>query len=167
MRVVIEVGLGAALLATWSVFAAAADLSEVAGHYQYDTYSVKLANGRELSLSDLGAAEAFLDISEGGTITLRMRMRAGKTITQTAHVIQAHFSGPTGYWIAQWPNMAYPVRAQIRLAGGTLISDTHFTDRADTARFGSVEHAVLRRADSGKSSAMRERHSHPWSSVRD
>jgi len=43
MRVVIEVGLGAALLATWSVFAAAADLSEVAGHYQYDTYSVKLA----------------------------------------------------------------------------------------------------------------------------
>src|ERR1700751_800419 len=147
-RVVINVGFGAALLATWSVLAAAADLSQVAGHYRYDTYSVKLPNGRELSLDDLGATEAFLDISEGGTITLRMRMRTGKTVTQTAHVIQAHFSGPTGYWIAQWPDMAYPVRAEIRLARGTLTSDTHFTDRSDTARFGSVEHAVLRRVAS-------------------
>jgi hypothetical protein len=149
-RALIGVGLGAALLTTWSVLAAAADLSQVAGHYRYDTYSVKLPSGRELSLNDLGATEAFLEISEGGTITLRMRMRAGKTVTQTAHVIQAHFSGPTGYWIAQWPDMAYPVRAEIRLAPGTLISDTHFTDRSDTARFGSVEHAVLRRAASGK-----------------
>jgi hypothetical protein len=42
--------------------------------------------------------------------------------------------------------MSYPVRAEIRLApGGTLISETHFTDRSDTAPFGSVEHAVLRR----------------------
>jgi hypothetical protein len=61
-------------------------------------------------------------------------------------VIEAHFSGPTGYWIAQWPDMSYPVRAEIRLAPcGTLISETHFTDRSDTAPFGSVEHAVLRR----------------------
>jgi len=143
-RALIEVGFGT-LAATWCVLAAAADLSQVAGHYRYDAYSVKLPSGRELSLSDLGATEAFLDISESGTITLRMRMRAGKTVTQTAHVIQANFSGPTGYWIAQWPDMAYPVRAEIRLAAGTLISDTHFTDRSDAARFGSVEHAVLRR----------------------
>ena len=155
-RVLFEVGLGA-LLATWCVLAAAADLSQVAGHYRYDTYSVKLPNGRELGLNDLGATEAFLDISESGTITLRMRMRAGKTVTQKAHVIQAQFSGPTGYWIAQWPDMAYPVRAEIKLArSGTLISDTHFTDRSDTARFGSVEHAVLRRAASGTVAQTRD-----------
>lgn len=148
-RVLIELGLGA-LLTMWCVLAAAADLSQVAGHYRYDRYSVKLPNGRELSLNDLGATEAFLDISEGGTITLRMSMRAGKTVTQTAHVIEAHFSGPSGFWIAQWPDMGYPVRAEIRLAGGTLISDTHFTDRSDTARFGSVEHAVLRRQHPGQ-----------------
>jgi len=143
-RVLIEVGFGT-LLSTWCVLAAAADLSQVAGHYRYDGYSVKLPNGRQLSLNDLGATEAFLDISESGTIVLRMRMRTGKTVTQTAHVIEAHFSGPNGFWIAQWPDMAYPVRAEIRLAAGTLISDTRFTDRSDTARFGSVEHAVLRR----------------------
>jgi hypothetical protein len=145
-KVLIEVGLGA-LLAIWCFLAAAADLSQVAGHYRYDTYSVHLPNGRELSLNDIGATAAFLDISGNGTITLRMRTRSGKTVTQTAHVIEAHFSGPSGYWIAQWPDMAYPVRAEIQLApGGTLISDTHFTDRSDKARFGSVEHAVLRRA---------------------
>src|SRR5262249_19493889 len=95
-----EVGFGV-LLATWCVLAAAADLSQVAGHYRYDTYSVRLPNGRDLSLNDLGATEAFLDISENGTIRLRMRMRTGKTVTQTAHVIEAHFSGPDGFWIAQ------------------------------------------------------------------
>jgi len=155
-RVRFEVGLGA-LLATWCVLAAAADLSQVAGYYRYDTYSVKLPNGRELGLNDLGATEAFLDISKSGTITLRMRMRAGKTVTQTAHVIQAQFSVPAGYWIAQWPDMAYPVRAEIKLArGGTLISDTHFTDRSDPARFGSVEHAVLRKAASGTVAQTRD-----------
>ena len=155
-RVFLELGLGA-LLTMWCVLAAAADLSQVAGHYRYDRYSVQLPNGREVGLNDLGVSEAFLDISEGGTITLRMRMRAGKSVTQTAQVIEAHFSGPTGYWIAQWPDMTYPVRAEIRLApGGTLISDTHFTDRSDKARFGSVEHAVLRRAASGTVAQTRE-----------
>lgn len=143
-RRLMEAGFGA-LLTTWCILAAAADLSQVAGHYRYDGYSVKLPNGRQLSLNDLGATEAFLDISASGTITLRMRMRTGKRVTQTAHVIDANFSGPNGFWIAQWPDMTYPVRAEIRLAADTLISDTHFTDRSDTARFGSVEHAVLRR----------------------
>jgi len=155
-RVLLGLGLGT-LLTMWCVLAAAADLSQVAGHYRYDRYIVKLPNGREVGLNDLGATEAFLDISAGGTITLRMRMRAGKSVTQTARVIEAHFSGPTGYWIAQWPDMTYPVRAEIRLApGGTLISDTHFTDRSDKPRFGSVEHAVLRRATSGTVAQTRE-----------
>jgi len=155
-KALLEIGLGA-LFATWCALAAAADLSQVVGHYRYETYSVKLPDGRELGLNDLGATEAFLDISENGTITLRMRMRAGRTVTQTAHVIQAQFSGPTGYWIAQWPDMAYPVRAEIKLArSGTLISDTHFTDRSDTARFGSVEHAVLRRTASGTVAQTRD-----------
>jgi hypothetical protein len=155
-KVLVEASLGV-LLVTWCLSAAAADLSQVAGHYRYDTYSVQLPNGRELSLNDLGATEAFLDISESGTIRLRMRTRAGNTVIQTAHVSEAHFSGPAGYWIAQWPDMTYPVRAEIRLApGGTLISDTHFTDRSDKARFGSVEHAVLRRSASGTVAKTRE-----------
>ena len=59
-RVLLELGLGA-LLTMCCVLAAAADLSQVAGHYRYDRYIVKLPNGREVGLNDLGATEASLD----------------------------------------------------------------------------------------------------------
>jgi hypothetical protein len=123
----------------------AGDLSAVAGHYRYEQYMVTLANQRVLSLSDLGAVDAFLDISEVGTITLRMTMRAGNTVTETARVLEAHFAAGKGYWLAQWPDMSKPVRAQITLGTGTLTSDTHFDDESDVKRYGSIEHAVLRK----------------------
>jgi len=98
-RILYRIALGAAL-ATWSGLTTAADLSQVAGHYRYDQYSVKMPDGREMSLKDLGATDAFLDISESGTITLHMRMNAGNTVTETAKVIQdlpatGSPSGPT------------------------------------------------------------------------
>jgi hypothetical protein len=128
-----------------SVVAQAQGLSAVAGHYRYEQYSVTLPNGRVLGLNDLGATNAFLDISETGTITLRMTMKAGNTIEQTAKVLESHFAKAKGYWIAQWPDMNYPVRAQIKISASTLTSDTRFDDRSDTERFGSIEHAVLRK----------------------
>ena len=125
--------------------AVADDLSAVAGHYRYEQYSVTLPNQRVLRLGDLGATEAFLDISATGTITLRMTLKAGNVVTETAKILEAHFTGLKGYWIAQWPDMASPVRAQISPVDGGIVSDTRFDDRSDTARFGSVEHAVLRK----------------------
>jgi hypothetical protein len=59
----------------------------VAGHYRYEQYLVTLPDGRALQLKDLGATAAFLDISEAGSITLRMTMRAGNTVVQTAKVL--------------------------------------------------------------------------------
>jgi hypothetical protein len=128
-----------------SVVAQADGLAVVAGHYRYEQYSVTLPNGRVLGLNDLGATNAFLDISETGTITLRMTMKAGNTIEQTAKVLEAHFAQAKGYWVAQWPDVNYPVRAQIKISAGTLTSDTRFDVRSDVERFGSVEHAVLRK----------------------
>jgi hypothetical protein len=128
--------------------ATADDLSAVAGHYRYEQYSVTLPNQRVLGLDDIGATEAFLDISADGTITLRMMMKAGNVVTETAKVLEAHFAGSKGYWVAQWPDMATPVRAQISPAPGGLISDTHFDDKSDRERFGSIEHAVLRKLPS-------------------
>ncbi len=125
--------------------AIAGDLSAVAGHYRYEQYSVTLPGQHVMSLNDLGATDAFLDISDSGTITLRMTMRAGNIVTETAKVIEAHLSGAKGYWIAQWPNMANPVRAQILFSKGLLMSTTRFEDQSDKQRFGSTEHAVLRR----------------------
>jgi hypothetical protein len=127
-----------------SMVVSAADLLAVAGHYRYEEYSVTLPNGRTLRLSDLGATEGFLDISEADSITLRMTMHAGKTI-QTAKVLEAHIAQGKGYWIAQWPDMKSPVKAQITLVAGVLTTDTRFEDRSDPERFGSAEHAVLRK----------------------
>jgi len=135
------------LLYLFFEIAAAGDLSAVIGHYRYEEYTVKLPNGRLLGLNDLGATDAFLDISDNGTITLRMIMKTGNTVTQTAKVVEAHFMQGKGYWIAQWPDMTKPVKAQITISAGTLTSDTTFDDRSDVERFGSVEHAVLRRVN--------------------
>jgi hypothetical protein len=122
-----------------------ADLSSIAGHYRYEQYSVTLPSQKVLSLSDMGATEAFLDISTDGTITVRMTMKAGNVVTETAKVLDAHFVGQKGYWIAQWPEMTSPVRAEISPNDGGIVSDTHFDDKSDRDRYGSVEHAVLRK----------------------
>lgn len=136
---------GAVFLLLLSVESQAEGLSAVAGHYRYEQYSVTLPNGRVLSLADIGATSAALEILATGTITLRMTMKAGNTVVQTAKVSEAHFAESQGYWLAQWPDMKYPVKAQIRISGSTLTSDTQFDNRADTVRFGSREHAVLRK----------------------
>jgi hypothetical protein len=127
----------------FSVAATATDLSSVAGHYRYEQYVVTLSNGRVLQLKDLGASEAFLDISETG-ITLRMTLARGDTVTQSAKILEAHFSKGAGYWRAQWPDMKGPVRANITLVGDVLTSDTRFDNQADP-QYGSTEHAVLKR----------------------
>jgi hypothetical protein len=127
-----------------SVMAAAADLSAIAGHYHYEQEVVTLPDGRVLQLKDMGATDAFLYISAEGTITLRMVMKAGDPMVETAKVLESNILHGKGYWIAQWPDMHGPVKAQITLAAGVLTSDTHFDDRADPDRFGSVEHAVLK-----------------------
>jgi hypothetical protein len=72
-------------------------------------------------------------------------MRTGKRVTETAKVIEAYICQGKGYWVAQWPDMKTPVRAQITISGSMLTSDTRFDDRSDVKRYGSVEHAVPRK----------------------
>jgi hypothetical protein len=129
--------------------AAAGDLSAVAGHYRYQDYAATLPDGRVLKLEDLGAKDAFLDISEDGTITLRMTMLTGNPVVQSAKVLEAHFAQGRRYWVAQWPDMKGPVRANVTLVGEVLTSDSKFDDKSDPLRYGSTEHAVLKRV-SGK-----------------
>src|ERR1700685_1199370 len=82
--------------------AVAADLSAIAGHYRYEQYAVTLADGRVLHLKDLGASEAFLDISNT-EITLQMTLNRGDTVTQSAKVLGGHFATGRGYWGAEVP----------------------------------------------------------------
>jgi hypothetical protein len=136
------------LIVLFPIAAKADELSVVAGHYRYEQYSVTLPNRRVIGLGDLGASEAFLDISANGTITLRMTMKAGNVVTQTAKVVEAHLSAGKGFWLAQWPDMKTPVRARVSMSVDGLVSDTQFDDKSDAERFGAVEHAVLRRLES-------------------
>jgi hypothetical protein len=131
-----------------SGLATAGDISPVVGHYRYKDYAATLADGRVMKLQDLGATDAFLDISEDGTITLRMTMATGGPIVQSAKVLEAHFVSGKGYWVAKWPDMTYPVRAEVTLVAELLTSDSRFDDKSDPLRYGTTEHAVLRRIDS-------------------
>jgi hypothetical protein len=128
---------------------AAGDISPVVGHYRYQDYTATLADGRVMKLQDMGATDAFLDISEDGVITLRMTMTTGNPVVQTAKVLEAHFISGKGYWVAKWPDMTYPVRADVTLVGELLTSDSRFDDKSDPMRYRSTEHAVLRKV-SGK-----------------
>jgi hypothetical protein len=126
-----------------SGLATAGDLSPVVGHYRYKDYAATLADGRVIKLQDMGATDAFLDISEDGVITLRMTMAAGNPIVQSGKVLEAHFVSGKGYWVAKWPDMTYPVRANVTLIDDVLTSDSRFDDKSDPLRYGSTEHAVL------------------------
>ena len=132
-----------------SGLAMAGDISAVAGHYRYEDYAATLADGRVIKLQDMGATDAFLDISEDGVITLRMTMTTGNPVVQSAKVLEAHFVSGKGYWVAKWPDMTYPVRANVTLVGELLTCDSRFDDKSDPLRYGSTEHAVLRKV-SGK-----------------
>jgi len=123
----------------------AADTSAIAGHYHYEQYVVTLPNGRDIGFKDMGATDATLDITASGTITLHMTMSSGKVVEQSAKVVSLQFSQGKGHWIAQWPDMSYPVRAEISVADGVLTSDTRFDEWPDPERFGSTEHAVLKK----------------------
>jgi hypothetical protein len=96
-----------------------------------------------LQFKDLGAKSATLDISDAGTVTLRMVMVAGPEVVQTAKVVGAKVSPGGGYWLAQWPDMTYPVRAEFTVTGGRLSYEIRFDNRADAQRFGMTERATL------------------------
>jgi hypothetical protein len=131
-----------------SALAQAGGLADVAGHYVYSDYAVTLPGGKTLDLAALGAANATLDIDPKGTITLRMTMKNGQQVEQSAHVSEAKFKGGSGYWVAQWPDMTYPVRAEITVTNGNLQSVTTFDEKSDVARYGTVERATLKKVNS-------------------
>jgi hypothetical protein len=122
----------------------AGDLSGIAGHYNYAGYTVTLADGRQLGLGDLGATRAALDIDKS-SIELIMLMANGKVMRERARVLSAEIGASSGHWIAQWPEMSYPVRADFTYTRDTVDYTTRFQDPSDPQRYGSAEHAHLER----------------------
>jgi len=132
--------------ATAANAAHAAHGDRLSGHYHYSGYQVTLPNGRIVGLKELGATDASLEISvPARTITLRMTMGTGRVIEQSARIVEWAVGADGGYWIAQWPEMKYPVKALITVTGSRLASETRFDHAEDMDRFGTVERAVLDR----------------------
>ncbi|MFM2287091.1 MAG: hypothetical protein RL684_234 [Pseudomonadota bacterium] len=126
--------------------ASAADADRISGHYRYTSYQVTLPNGRVIGLKEMGASEASLDISvPTRTITLHMTRGTGRVVDESARIVEWAVGPTGGYWIAQWPDMKYPVKAVISVAGTRLTSETHFDHADDMDRFGTIERAVLDR----------------------
>ena len=123
-------------------------LSAVVGQYNYESYRVIMLSGEVLGLKELGYTAATLDIDAQGTLTRRMTGTNGKVDIQTAKIVEVKLGSNSGYWIAQWPGIRYPVQADISFNASRLISRMQFEDMGDTARFGSVEQAMLRRVGS-------------------
>jgi len=134
------------LLPMLAIAAHATDSDRISGHYRYTGYQVTLPNGRVIGLKEMGASDASLDIAVAArTITLRMTMGTGRVLEQSAKIIEWKVGPTGGYWIAQWPDMKYPVKAVITLAGTRITSETRFDEPTDMDRFGTVERAVLDR----------------------
>jgi len=138
-----------ALLATtlllMPAFASAGELSPIVGRYSYENYAVTLPTGRVLHLNDINAASGSLDITDTGTVVLRMTMQSGRVVVQAAQLVEQHFAKGSGYWRAKWPDMNYVVRTDITVKGDTLTTVTKFDNPFDEQRLGSVERATLKK----------------------
>jgi hypothetical protein len=132
-------------LAAVPTLAAAGELSPIVGRYSYADYAVTLPSGRVLHLRDLNATGASLEITDSGTVTLRMTMSSGEIVVQKAHLLEAHLANGVGFWRARWPDMNYAVRTDITVKDGILTTVIKFDNPADEQRYGSVERATLRR----------------------
>lgn len=121
------------------------DLSKIAGKYNYEQYQLALSNGKSLSMGDLGAKRITIEFNKDSSIIMEMNMLDGNVIKTNAIIKQTEINGNKGYWIAQWPDMNYPVRKDFSFHDDVFEYQIKFENKDDPIRYGSTEHAVLRK----------------------
>ncbi|MFZ6780750.1 hypothetical protein ACO0LD_28285 [Undibacterium sp. Ji83W] len=98
-------------------------------------------------MSDIGAKSITIEVKKDSTISMKMFMIDGRIIASDALIKEIKVSGNKGYWIAQWPEMNYPVKKVFSFNGSQLEYDIKFENAQDLSRYGMHEHAVLRKAN--------------------
>jgi hypothetical protein len=129
----------------------------ISGTYVYDTYVFTSPDGQSSGLEALGAKGASLEIINGNAIRMTMHMRDGSDHVSNARILELHLDQGGGYWIAQWPEMTYPVRKDFRMDGGTFSYVIRFDDPTDVYRYGGMEQGVLRRVSAPAGRQLRHR----------
>lgn len=130
-----------------SGWACAGDLDKITGKYNYEQYRLTMANGKTLSMSDIGAKSMTIEVKKDSTIAMKMFMIDGRTIASDALIKEIRINGNKGYWIAQWPEMNYPVKKLFSINGSQIEYDIKFENAQDLSRYGMHEHAVLRKTN--------------------
>lgn len=126
-----------------SALAGASDIDKVSGNYIYSEYRLFTANGKQLGLKDIGARQVTMEIRRNNTLVMNMVMLNGAVTTTTAKVTKINIDGNSGYWIAQWPDMDYPVRSDFEFDKSSLSYSISFQVQRDTVRYGMSEKATL------------------------
>jgi hypothetical protein len=128
-----------------STAAFSAEIDAISGHYVYDSYKTTLRNGVSLSLQQLGAKSATLEILPNMALRMEMRMLNGTSTVTKAKILELKTAGSRGYFLAQWPDMKYPVKEEFTVTPTGLRYVIHFTNPADAMRYGGKEEATLTR----------------------
>jgi hypothetical protein len=146
MKTIFLISAAAAFLST-SGAVSSAEIGAIAGRYVYDSYKATLRNGASLSLRQLGAKSATLEILPNMALKMEMKMLNGTSTITTAKILELSTSGSRGYFMAQWPDMKYPVKEEFTVIPSGLKYVIHFTNPADAMRYGGKEEATLKRID--------------------
>lgn len=136
----------AAFLST-STAANPAEIDAISSRYAYESYKATLRNGRSLSLHQLGAKSATLEIFSNMALRMEIRMLNGTFTVTEAKILEFKTFGSRGYFLAQWPDMKYPVKEEFTVIPNGLKYTIRFTDPADAMRYGGKEEATLKRTD--------------------
>ncbi len=139
-------GIVIALFST-SGAVSSAEIDAITGRYVYDSYKATLRNGTSLSLRQLGAKSATLEILPNMVLRMEMRMLNGTSTVTKARILEIKTSELRGYFVAQWPDMKSPVKEEFTVIPNGLKYIIHFTDPSDAMRYGGKEEATLKRTD--------------------
>jgi hypothetical protein len=131
------------LLASTIVYAD--DLTKIAGKYNYEKYELVLSNGKTLSMNDIGAKSINIEFRKDSSIFMEMNMLDGKIVKTSAIIKTIEIDHDKGFWIAQWPDMDYPVRKDFSFHDDLFEYQIRFENKNDPLRYGATEHAVLRK----------------------
>jgi hypothetical protein len=123
----------------------ASDIEKIAGRYKYESYTIELPNGYKVGLEALGARSVEIEFRKDYSIVMFMAMLDGKVVESKATIKEIKIDNGKGYWLAQWPEMDYPVKKEFQFSGDTFEYYIKFENQHDTLRYGSVERAILKK----------------------
>lgn len=122
------------------------EIARLVGTYTYESYRLTLPNGQTGGFNMHGAIGAETEIRPDRSIIFRLFMADGREISARATLVDAQLIGNTGFIIQKWPDMNYEVRTEIEITTTGMTYTNRFKNKHDHARYGMVEHAVLKRA---------------------